>query len=327
MLKYRVSVLVTFYNQEEHVDKALESIIAQKTEFGVKIIVGDDGSSDRTCNIVREWIQRFPDRIELHVMDRDNGVKAPGFRASRNRINLLKFVDTDYYIFLDGDDYFCYEGKLQKQVDILDAEENSDCTACGHNVSMLFKDGKERPFTDPEPEEGKIESGRYWKKYHFHPDSLLFRSSVIPHIDTGLLINAFNDNMVTLPAILYGKIYYIPGCWAVYVQTNDGIWTSGENAVNLIRQILFYDLSCRIAPDMRNESLCKFGYAWNGLYKLRSSIDLTALEEYRAEAEDKQCRHAAKWLKYNETNLFGRLSVLFDVLKVRIATEILYRIR
>ena len=33
------------------------------------------------------------------------------------------------------------------------------------------------------PGEGKTDSKEYWKKYHFHTDALLFRSSVIQHID------------------------------------------------------------------------------------------------------------------------------------------------
>ena len=49
----RVSVLITFYNQEQYVDQALQSVIAQKTDFGVKILVGDDGSSDQTQERVR----------------------------------------------------------------------------------------------------------------------------------------------------------------------------------------------------------------------------------------------------------------------------------
>ncbi|MBO6193700.1 MAG: glycosyltransferase family 2 protein [Clostridiales bacterium] len=324
-MRNRVSVLVTFYNQEDYVDKAIESILSQKTDFGVKIIVGDDGSTDRTCEKVNDWIGRYPDSIELHVMP-DADVRIPGFRASRNRINLLGFVDTDYFIYLDGDDYFCFDKKLQRQVDVLDSEANSDCVACGHNTMMVFKNGDEKSFTDPEPGEGKTDSKEYWKKYHFHTDALLFRSSVIQHIDLKLLENSFNDNMITFPAILLGKIYYIPESWAVYLQTADGIWTTGDNLINYIRNIIFYDLSCKMAPGMRTQSLCKFGYVWQGLYRIRNRIDSAELSSYLKEAEDKGCPNASKWIRYRELNVFGKLSLMIKTFAVRCTMPLLRRL-
>ena len=97
----KVSVLVTFYNQEKYVDKALESIISQKTDFGIKILVGDDGSSDKTCEEVEKWINRYPEMIELYIMERNEEKVVPGFRASRNRINLLSHVNTELFILME----------------------------------------------------------------------------------------------------------------------------------------------------------------------------------------------------------------------------------
>ncbi len=143
----RVSVLVTFYNQEKYVEKALDSIIMQEADFGIKIIVGDDGSTDGTQTIVKNYIEMYSGQIEMIVMDRAPGEHIAGFRASRNRLNLLKYVDTEYFIFLDGDDYFDYNKKLQCQVEILDKFENADCIACGHNIDMLYPDGRRVPIT------------------------------------------------------------------------------------------------------------------------------------------------------------------------------------
>ena len=79
MIEPSVSVLVTFYNQEKYVDRALKSIIDQKTDFGVKILVGDDGSSDGTCAKVNKWIDNYPRIITLYVMNREPGKQISGF--------------------------------------------------------------------------------------------------------------------------------------------------------------------------------------------------------------------------------------------------------
>ena len=323
----KVSVLVTFYNQEEYADKAIESIVSQKTDFGVKILVGDDGSTDNTCNIVNNWIAKYPDKIKLFSMNHDEDDCIPGFRASRNRINLLHHVDTEYFIFLDGDDYFDHELKLQKQVEILDAEDNKDCIACGHNTTKLYiKSGKTEPATDPNLKEGKIDPRKYWKKHYIHTDSLLFRSSIISRLDLKLMENSYNDNMITFSAIQFGNIYYIPEPWAVYVQTNDGIWTKGNQLINLIRNMIFYDQSCIINPSMRKESMCKFSYIWNEIYKMRNTIDPSKLEAYKIEASDKNCKNAYKWIMYPTLSKMQKQSLCLKTFMIVWSSKIFRRI-
>ena len=320
MKKDRVSVLVTFYNQEKYVDKALTSILSQKTDFGVKIIIGDDGSTDGTIGAINNWMEKYPDIIELYVMERGNGMYLPGFRASRNRINILKHIDTDYFIFLDGDDYFCNDSKLQTQVDILDKDENSDCVACGHNTIRLYKDGTQNTTTDVSLKEGKIKPKDYWKNLYIHTDALLFRSSIIPKLNLVLLENSFNDNMITFDAIQHGNLYYIPEYWAVYLQTNDGIWTSGNNQVNLIRNMIFYDQAVKINPKMKPQSICRFSYAWMDLYSIRNELDQKTMNCYKEEAVSKDCRNALRWIMYSDMNAFQKfcMSVRVSVFKIKL---------
>ena len=315
-----VSVLVTFYNQENYVDKALNSILQQKTDFLVKIIVGDDGSNDHTRDFVKRWMDQHPDLIELHVMERSQDeTYVGGFRASRNRLNLLQYVTTKYFIFLDGDDYYEFDGKLQRQVEILEKSENEDCIACGHNCDMLYLDGKRIPISSTTLPEGKIDPKIYWGKEYFHTDTLLIRSSVIASIQTKLLENNFNDNLITFAIIQFGSIYYVPESWVVYLQTGDGIWTSGKVVVNLIRNIFAYDLCNIMNSKMKRETRNKYSYAWFELFKIRKTIDAKKLIPYFSEARDKKLRESLLWLTYQDMNWFQR--ILFDFKTVIIAKK------
>lgn len=58
--KAKVSVLITFYNQEKYVDDAIKSVMDQKTDFPFLIIAGDDGSSDGTVSKIKEWEGKIP---------------------------------------------------------------------------------------------------------------------------------------------------------------------------------------------------------------------------------------------------------------------------
>lgn len=306
MMINRVSVLVTFYNQEKYVNQALSSVINQKANFGIKVLVGDDGSTDSTRDIVRQWMQKYPGKIEMYVMERRPGNHIAGFRASQNRLNLLKHVETDYFIYLDGDDYFNYDGKLQHQVDILDATENADCIACGHNTDMLYPDGRCKPITSVELKEGKYAPKYYWRKVYFHTDTLLIRSLVIPSINTALLENNFNDNMITFSIIQNGNLYYIPESWAVYLQTGDGIWTSGKVIVNHIRNMFLYDLCNQINPDMEKETTHRFWSTWISLYRLRNKIDSSELQSFSDEAKVRNMHNSYNWIHYGELRWIQR---------------------
>ena len=121
----KVSVLVTFYNQEDYVDEALQSV------FDFEVLIGDDGSTDGTMAKLQKWKQKYPDRMEIYVMDREPGVKYNSSqRASRNRLNLLQYVKGEYFAYLDGDDFYIDDHKLQKQVEIMDQPENAKCPQC-----------------------------------------------------------------------------------------------------------------------------------------------------------------------------------------------------
>ena len=57
----KVSVLVTFYNQEDYVDEALQSVFDQKCDFDFEVLIGDDGSTDGTMAKLQKWMQKYPD--------------------------------------------------------------------------------------------------------------------------------------------------------------------------------------------------------------------------------------------------------------------------
>ena len=311
----KVSVLVTFYNQEKYVDKALQSIFMQKTNFDYQVLVGDDGSSDNTCGLVGKWLEKYPDRIELHVMDRGTDKYIPGFRASRNRLNLLRYVKGEYFIFLDGDDYFEYEYKLQKQVDILDLSENKDCIACGHNVDMLFPDGSRSPITSVKLKEGKYSPEAYWDNIYFHTDTLLARASVISTIPVRRIENNFNDNMITFTLIQNGSIYYIPESWVVYLQTGDGIWTSNKEVINHIRNMFLYDLCNQINPDMKKETSHRFAITWLSLLKIRRRISSLELTQYSEEAQNKNLEVSYKWIHYAEQKPIDKMLLCMEAVR------------
>ena len=91
----------------------LENIL--KPDFDVEAFI------KREAEKVKEWQKKYPERLFYIVMPREDGKKyVGGTRASRNRLALLDKVDTKYFQYLDGDDYWTDPYKLQKQVDFME---------------------------------------------------------------------------------------------------------------------------------------------------------------------------------------------------------------
>jgi glycosyltransferase involved in cell wall biosynthesis len=120
------------YNHELFIAQAIESAIAQKTSFPFEIVVGDDCSTDRTLEIVREYQTKYPSRIRVIAHERNLGM-------TRNTMALYAQCRGEYVAWLDGDDYWTSPDKLQRQVDFLDV--NTDCALCFHDTWIVKPDG------------------------------------------------------------------------------------------------------------------------------------------------------------------------------------------
>lgn len=93
-----ITILLATYNGEEYLREQLESIKKQ-TYTDWKIIAGDDGSRDKTVEILREFACKFPDRI-----DYIENVPPTG-SAKKNFAKLMSMAEeSDYIMCCDQDD-------------------------------------------------------------------------------------------------------------------------------------------------------------------------------------------------------------------------------
>ena len=68
-----VTVLVTTYNQERYIRQALDSVLAQRTDFPFEVLVSEDAGTDGTRAILQEYAAR-DSRIRLRLRDKNVGI-------------------------------------------------------------------------------------------------------------------------------------------------------------------------------------------------------------------------------------------------------------
>ena len=97
-MKFTVSVIIPAYNVEKYIAKTIQSALIQPEVE--EVIVIDDGSSDNTFKIIKEFQLKW-DKIK--VLNHKNN-KNKGRSATRNLG--LKNASQNYIGFLDADDYY-----------------------------------------------------------------------------------------------------------------------------------------------------------------------------------------------------------------------------
>ena len=115
MADIRVAVLVVTYNQEKYIRQCIESVLAQQTGFAVDIIVGNDCSTDKTAEVLQQLQKQYPN---IKVFNRTQNMG-----LVNNTIDLFYYIIAENYTYvamLDGDDYWCDNGKLQRQVTLME---------------------------------------------------------------------------------------------------------------------------------------------------------------------------------------------------------------
>jgi glycosyltransferase involved in cell wall biosynthesis len=124
-----LSVLIDTYNHERYIEQAVVSAIEQDFPADdYEIVVVDDGSTDRTPEIVR----RFAPRVRL--IQKKNGGQASAFNAA------FPELSGEVVAFLDGDDWFA-PGKLTVVMNAL--EHHPEAAAVGHGHYKVYEETNE----------------------------------------------------------------------------------------------------------------------------------------------------------------------------------------
>ena len=63
--RVEVSVVCTTFNQENYIDRCLESLVSQKTKFRYEVIVHDDASTDSTPKRVKRFAAKHPKVVPI----------------------------------------------------------------------------------------------------------------------------------------------------------------------------------------------------------------------------------------------------------------------
>ena len=131
----KLSICLITYKHAEYIRTCLDNILSQQVNFSYEIILGEDHSPDDTAAIVTEYANLHPTKIKAYIRPENVGGKT-------NFLHCFLQCRGEYVIFIEGDDYWTDNTKLQQQVDFLDAHPQA--SACFHNAEIVYEDSSGR---------------------------------------------------------------------------------------------------------------------------------------------------------------------------------------
>jgi glycosyltransferase involved in cell wall biosynthesis len=203
----KVSIHVIAYNQERYIGESLESAVAQDYP-NLEVVVSDDGSTDRTAAIIREFQAAHPRKIIALFNEANAGITINANKA-------LHACSGKYIAFLGGDDVLL-PGKIAAQAAWF--EEDPSRVLCGHKTDVFYEDGSRPPKLDRDACSEGVGPGQIIRNgAPFCGSAVMVRASAIP-------IHGFDESIPIASDLLFwidvlssgGTFGYVDGVYARY---------------------------------------------------------------------------------------------------------------
>ncbi len=309
-----VTVRCMTYNQEPYIEDAITGFLIQETNFPFQIIIHDDASTDNTAKILKKYEEKYPQIIKVWYQTQ-NSYRLPPDEKSALRKPFHDMIKGKYIALCEGDDYWTDPLKLQKQVDLLEA--NPQCSMCCHRAKVQHLDGR----TWETPDFGSV--------YPFPQDRIFFeggssvttasmmaRQELCVNLPSWKKTAPVGDMPLKLWLSENGNIAFLSDVMSVRRLGNQGSWndrirgtkkekdyligminmlaeykkTTTKRKSDIIRKMMFYERQLEKKFGMngyllKNKIVSKWDYAANKL-ALRINRSITKMSRKQPEKHD-----------------------------------------
>lgn len=210
-----VSVYVMTYYHEKYIERCINSILEQKTEYTYEIVICDDCSKDATKDIIEKYRSLYPSIIRVKYNAYNIGIP-------KNIYQARCMCRGKYIVNLSGDDYWINCNKLQIQIDFL--ENNHEYIACCNRMEIRYDDENVAYNILPKINECNkefslkdYEDGKTLYTHGFMMKNLFLTQKGRDYFSQASKISDKVDDAVdNVLLLLYGKVYVLDTITDVY---------------------------------------------------------------------------------------------------------------
>lgn len=213
----RVAILLAVYNGEHYLKEQIESLLKQTFQDWI-CYAHDDGSKDRSSEILEEYCSRYPEKFVVeHYL--------PSGSASANFVSLLEHSEENYVMFCDQDDVWMPQkievtlNQMMKTDQKIPSVVFTDLTVVDQNLNLIADSYFRYEARNPQ----QTDFEQLLRKNTAAGCTLMLNQKMadIARQNKKLLVLTMHDWGVMLLASLYGSIAYCPESTVLYRQHGD----------------------------------------------------------------------------------------------------------
>ena len=219
-IKYRghnnFTVLSAVYNVDKYLDDYFESLVNQSLSFkkNIQIIIVDDGSTDRSAEIIKKWQKKYPKNVRYFY-------KKNGGQSSARNLG-MQYVDTEWVTFIDPDDFVSknyfktVDDKIEKDDSINMVVtnlkfyiEDENLVQDKHSLKFRFKNRVEKlPNSDLKDFINLSAAATFFKRSYIIQNNIEFNENIKPNFEDGKLIADYLMVSIGQVAFLRDAVYF-----------------------------------------------------------------------------------------------------------------------
>ena len=229
MKNIKVSICCITYNQEKYIEQAINSFLSQKTNFDYEIIIHDDASNDETVNILTKYQKKYPDKIVL-MLEKENQYSKC---ANSVLVKVLDKAKGKYIALCDGDDFWCDDNKLQKQVDYMDLHKN--ISLCSHNTEIINENNEKIDLINSYLEGIVTIENFLSNNSSMHTSSMLFRKKDVLKLPNYYYEATVGDLPLKLHLLSKGNCYHFNNVMSCYRTNAINSWSVAQKNNDIVK--------------------------------------------------------------------------------------------
>ena len=225
----KITTMITAYNHAKYIAAAIESAVSQTGDFVHEILISDDGSTDKTRKIIKQYVQKYPHIIRDISRDENHGI-------SNNMKYCFKNATGEYIAILEGDDYWTDKHKLQKQMDFL--RNKPECTMVFNRINVLNEAKQTFSLLSRHDNLAEVFNGDTVIKEPTlnligNFSCCMFRTNIMKKLPPVLFKTRFNEIALSFYLCRLGQMGFIKDTLSVYRQHENGVWTGADKLKQL----------------------------------------------------------------------------------------------
>lgn len=227
-----LSIIIPIYNVEKYLRQCLDSITIQLNSQ-VEVVLIDDGSTDQSRQIAKEYATKYPENLKLFAQENQGVAVARNFGLKQARGKYIWFIDSDDFI------------EKAALADLMPYIEQATEEIIHFKLAYVLNEGKAIPQNYDLS--NFIPRGPLYKAYlimeDFNITSKLYLRDFLLNLDLPFPEGVYYEDLIAVYYVLKAKSFYeIPKVYYYYRQRKGSIIHQINNPkqldiISVIRQL------------------------------------------------------------------------------------------